>query len=88
MPTVRDAALRVLAAHGLTRMHANPGSTEVPLLARLPEPFTLVLGLHEGTVVGVATGDAVRTSLVVVVSVTLLVSLAIYGRGGGFNLAG
>lgn len=38
--------------------------------------------------VGVATGDAVRTSLVVVVSVTLLVSLAIYGRGGGFNLAG
>ena len=38
--------------------------------------------------VGIATGDAVRTSLVVVVSVTLLVSLAIYGRGGGFNLAG
>lgn len=38
--------------------------------------------------VGVATGDAVRTSLVVVVSVTLLVSLAIYGGGGGFNLAG
>lgn len=61
MPTVRDAALRVLAAHGLTRMHANPGSTEVPLLARLPEPFTLVLGLHEGTVVGVATGEALAT---------------------------
>jgi phospholipid/cholesterol/gamma-HCH transport system permease protein len=38
--------------------------------------------------VGVATGDAVRTSLVVVVSVTLLVSLAVYGRGGNFNLAG
>ena len=38
--------------------------------------------------VGIATGDAVRTSLVVVVSVTLLVSLSIYGRGGGFNLAG
>ncbi|AQT80925.1 ABC transporter permease [Mycolicibacterium litorale] len=38
--------------------------------------------------VGVATGDAVRTSLVVVVSVTLLISLAIYGGGGGFNLAG
>ena len=38
--------------------------------------------------VGVATGDAVRTSLVVVVSVTLVVSLAVYGSGGNFNLAG
>ena len=38
--------------------------------------------------VGVATGDAVRTSLIVVVSVTLLVSLAIYGSNGNFNLAG
>ncbi|HTY27035.1 MAG TPA: ABC transporter permease [Mycobacterium sp.] len=38
--------------------------------------------------VGIATGDAVRTSLVVVVSVTLLVSLSIYGNGGGFNLSG
>ncbi|MCP9270950.1 MlaE family ABC transporter permease [Mycolicibacterium arenosum] len=38
--------------------------------------------------VGVATGDAVRTSLVVVVSVTLIVSMVIYGSGGNFNLAG
>ncbi|MEZ0355456.1 MlaE family ABC transporter permease [Mycobacterium sp. SA01] len=38
--------------------------------------------------VGVATGDAVRTSLVVLVSVTLLISLAIYGSQGRFNLAG
>ena len=38
--------------------------------------------------VGVATGNAVRTSLVVLVSVTLLVSLAVYGAGGNFNLAG
>ncbi|PND54417.1 ABC transporter permease [Mycobacterium sp. ENV421] len=38
--------------------------------------------------VGVATGDAVRTSLVVLVSVTLLISLAIYGSEGRFNLAG
>jgi phospholipid/cholesterol/gamma-HCH transport system permease protein len=38
--------------------------------------------------VGVATGNAVRTSLIVVVSVTLLVSLAIYGSGGNFNLSG
>ena len=38
--------------------------------------------------VGVATGDAVRASLVAVVSVTLLVSLAIYGSSGNFNLSG
>ena len=38
--------------------------------------------------VGVATGNAVRTSLIVVVSVTLLVSLAIYGANGHFNLSG
>ncbi|MGB8389552.1 MlaE family ABC transporter permease [Mycobacterium sp.] len=38
--------------------------------------------------VGVATGNAVRTSLVVVVSVTLLVSLSIYGSNGNFHLSG
>jgi phospholipid/cholesterol/gamma-HCH transport system permease protein len=38
--------------------------------------------------VGVATGNAVRTSLIVVVSVTLLVSLAIYGTNGNYNLSG
>ncbi len=38
--------------------------------------------------VGAAVGNAVRTSLVVVVSVTLLVSLAIYGHDGNFNLSG
>jgi len=38
--------------------------------------------------VGVATGDAVRTSLVVVVAVTLLISLAVYGTTGKFNLSG
>jgi phospholipid/cholesterol/gamma-HCH transport system permease protein len=38
--------------------------------------------------VGVATGNAVRTSLIVVVSVTLLVSLSNYGSNGNFNLSG
>jgi phospholipid/cholesterol/gamma-HCH transport system permease protein len=38
--------------------------------------------------VGVAVGTAVRTSLVVVVSVTLLISLAVYGANGNFNLSG
>jgi phospholipid/cholesterol/gamma-HCH transport system permease protein len=38
--------------------------------------------------VGVAVGNAVRVSLVVVVSVTLLVSLSVYGANGNFNLSG
>ncbi len=38
--------------------------------------------------VGVAVGNAVRASLVVVVAITLLTSLAIYGVDGKFNLSG
>ncbi|MGE0217739.1 MAG: ABC transporter permease [Mycolicibacterium sp.] len=38
--------------------------------------------------VGAAVGRAVRTSLVAAVTVTLFVSLAIYGQSGNFNLAG
>jgi benzoylformate decarboxylase len=56
MPTVRDATLDVLRHAGLTTIFANPGSTEIPLLADLPEDFRFVLALHEGSVVGMATG--------------------------------
>ncbi|OBB17661.1 ABC transporter permease [Mycolicibacterium setense] len=38
--------------------------------------------------VGAAVGNAVRTSLIVVVSITLLISLAVYGADGNFNLSG
>ncbi|PXW27939.1 ABC transporter permease [Nocardia sp. 348MFTsu5.1] len=38
--------------------------------------------------VGVAVGNAVRMSLIAVVTVTLLVSLAVYGANGNFNLSG
>ena len=41
-----------------------------------------------GRDVFVRTIYAVRTSLIVVVSVTLLVSLSIYGTNGNFNLSG
>jgi benzoylformate decarboxylase len=56
--TVRDAAFDVLREHGLTTLFANPGSTEVPLLAGLPADLRFVLALHEGSVVGLATGWA------------------------------
>jgi benzoylformate decarboxylase len=58
-PLVRDAAIEVFRARGLTRMFANPGSTEVPLLVELPSDFEFVLGLHEASVVGMATGWAI-----------------------------
>lgn len=38
--------------------------------------------------VGTAVGNAVRTSLIAVVTVTLLVSLAVYGSNGNFELSG
>jgi phospholipid/cholesterol/gamma-HCH transport system permease protein len=38
--------------------------------------------------VGEAVGRAVRTSLIAAVTVTVLVSLAIYGQSGNFNLSG
>lgn len=56
--TVRDATFDVLRRLGLTTMFSNPGSTEVPFLAGLPEDLEFVLGLHEGAVVGMAAGYA------------------------------
>ena len=57
-PTVRDAVLDVLRERSLTKLFANPGSTEVPFLTHLPEDLEFVLGLHESSVVGMATGYA------------------------------
>ncbi|KAF4406356.1 thiamine pyrophosphate-dependent enzyme [Streptomyces lycii] len=59
MRTVRDAAFDMLRRHGMTTVFANPGSTEVSLLADLPDDLDFVLALHEGSVVGTATGWAV-----------------------------
>ncbi|MGI5492125.1 thiamine pyrophosphate-dependent enzyme [Microtetraspora malaysiensis] len=56
--TVRDATFDVLRSTGMTTIFSNPGSTEVPLLAGLPEDLEFVLALHEGSVVGMATGWA------------------------------
>ena len=57
--TVRDATFDVLRRRGLTTMFANPGSTEVPFLAGLPDDLRFVLALHEGSVIGLATGWAI-----------------------------
>jgi benzoylformate decarboxylase len=57
--TVREATYDVLRAHGLTTLFSNPGSTEVAFLAGLPDDLEFVLGLHEGSVVGMASGYAI-----------------------------
>src|ERR1700761_5265697 len=56
--TVRDAAFEVMRRHGLTTIFGNPGSTEIAFLCDLPSDIEFVLGLHEGSVVGMATGYA------------------------------
>ncbi|MDE3206154.1 MAG: thiamine pyrophosphate-binding protein [Acidobacteriota bacterium] len=42
-------------------MFANPGSTEIPLLCRPAAPIRFVLGLHEASVIGTATGYALAS---------------------------
>jgi benzoylformate decarboxylase len=56
--TVRDAAFDVMRRHGLTTIFGNPGSTEISFLTDLPSDLRFVLGLHEGSVVGMASGYA------------------------------
>ncbi|TFV89078.1 thiamine pyrophosphate-dependent enzyme [Blastococcus sp. CT_GayMR16] len=57
--TVRDVTFDVFRRLGLTTIFANPGSTEVPFLTGLPDDIRFVLALHEGSVVGIATGWAI-----------------------------
>jgi benzoylformate decarboxylase len=57
--TVRDAAFDVMRQFGLTTIFGNPGSTEIHFLTDLPSDLRFVLGLHEGSVVGMASGYAI-----------------------------
>src|ERR687890_1406437 len=58
MPTVREATFDVFRRFGMTTVFANPGSTEISFLTGLPDDLRFVLALHEGSVVGIATGYA------------------------------
>jgi benzoylformate decarboxylase len=57
--TVREATFAVFRRRGLTTLFSNPGSTEVPFLAGLPDDFSFVLALHENAVLALATGYAI-----------------------------
>lgn len=61
MISVGDAAYETCRDLGLTTMFANPGSTEIPFLCRSDSGIRFVLALHEGSVVGAATGFALAT---------------------------
>src|SRR5450759_1882099 len=60
--TVRDACFDVMRAEAMTTIFSNPGSTEIPFLSDLPGEFRFVLALHEGSVVGIASGFALGTA--------------------------
>ncbi|MGH1564509.1 thiamine pyrophosphate-dependent enzyme [Mumia sp. DW29H23] len=57
--TVRAATYDVMRRHAMTTIFSNPGSTEVAFLVDLPDDLDFVLALHEGSVVGVASGWAI-----------------------------
>lgn len=61
MRTVRESALDVLRARGMTTVFGNPGSTELPMLKQFPDDFRYVLGLQEAVVVGMADGYALAS---------------------------
>jgi benzoylformate decarboxylase len=47
MATVREVTLDLLRAHGMTTIFGNPGSTELPMLADLPQELAVV-GMADG----------------------------------------
>ena len=66
--TVLAATRQLMRELGLTVVFGNPGSTEEPFLEDWPADFTYVLGLHEGSVVGMADGYARATRRPVMVN--------------------
>lgn len=58
MKTVHEVSYDILRANGITKIFGNPGSNELPFLKNFPQDFEYVLGLHEGSVLGIADGYA------------------------------
>jgi benzoylformate decarboxylase len=61
MKTVHQYTYDILRKNGITTVFGNPGSNELPFLKNFPSDFQYILGLHEGTVVGIADGYAQAT---------------------------
>jgi benzoylformate decarboxylase len=84
MPTVREAALDLFRARGMTTIFGNPGSTELPMLADFPSDFRYVLGLQEAVAVGMADGYAQASGRVTHVNLHTAPGLG-NGMGAIFN---
>src|SRR5215510_14275102 len=52
--TVSEVVFDFLRRNGMTRIFGNPGSTEIPMFANLPDDFSYVLGLQEASAVFMA----------------------------------
>ena len=72
-----EALLEVLAAHGVTHLFGNPGSTELPLNEALAADgrFQYVLGLHEVALTAMADGYAQASGRLGVASVHICCGL-------------
>ena len=68
MSSVREATFEVARQHGMTTWFGNPGTTEIPLLADLPDDMRYVLALHENAAVGTAAGYAIASDRPAMVS--------------------
>ncbi|ENU92400.1 hypothetical protein F971_02290 [Acinetobacter vivianii] len=61
MKTVQQYTYDILRKNKINKVFGNPGSNELPFLKNFPADFQYILGLHEGTVVGIADGYAQAT---------------------------
>jgi len=59
--TVHQYTYEILRKNNIQTIFGNPGSNELPFLKNFPKDFQYILGLHEGTVVGIADGYAQAT---------------------------
>lgn len=78
----RDVFLDSLAAHGVTRLFGNPGTTESPLIDHLADypAIDYIVALHEGVAVGAASFYAQATGKTGVVNLHVAPGL---GNGVG-----
>ncbi|MFJ2770579.1 benzoylformate decarboxylase [Streptomyces sp. NPDC087300] len=87
MTTVRQITQELLRHHDMRVIFGNPGSTELPFLAELPEDFTYVLALNEATATAMADGYAQATGRPALVNLHTAVGLG-NAMGSLVNAAG
>jgi benzoylformate decarboxylase len=72
---VREAIFELLRDRGVRHIFGNPGSTELPMLAGLPDNLRYVLGLQEAVVVGAADGYSLASGATAFVNLHTMAGL-------------